>query len=69
MDLGEPVYAGRLGKLSECFRKTTLEASGVKERGEGERRLTRKLWNRRKERDGDQSRQGPWGLKTLEKHI
>ena len=39
----------RLGKLSECFRKTTLAASGGRERGEGERRLTRKLWNRQKE--------------------
>ena len=39
----------RLRKLSECFRKTTLAASGGRERGEGERRLARKLWNRLRE--------------------
>ena len=39
----------RLRKLSECFRKTTLAASGGRERGEGERRLARKLCNRLRE--------------------
>ena len=39
----------RLRKLSECFRKTTLAASGGRERGEDERRRARKLWNRLRE--------------------
>ena len=34
---------------SVFFRKTILAAGGGRERGEGERRLARKLWNRLRE--------------------
>ena len=46
---GEPLHAEGREIKSVFFRKTILAAGGGRERGEGERRLARKLWNRLRE--------------------